>query len=261
MAVNIRKPLRKFLPHLLKARDENLNEADTLLRVLKVFEEILGYDPLTEISREQQVREKYVDLALKVDGVVRFLVEAKAAGTSLRDRHIEQAEGYAAKANIPWVILTNGVVWNLYHLTFDEGIEAERAFCADLSAPDAFDQAADSLALLHRHAVRNGEHEAFWKHRAALSPESVARAVFTEEALRFIRREIRRRDGLLVDEEDLANAIREMFSQDVRERIGAVRIRRRRPAKRPKDRVTTAGGAEPATAPPAEATAPKRDAP
>jgi hypothetical protein len=57
MSTDIRRSLRKFLPHLLKAKEENLNEADTVQRIIKVFEEVLGYDPMTEITCESQVNE------------------------------------------------------------------------------------------------------------------------------------------------------------------------------------------------------------
>jgi predicted type IV restriction endonuclease len=229
MAIDIRKPLKKLLPHLLKARDDNLNEADTLQRITKLFEEVLGYDPLVEITRETQVKDKYVDVAIKIDTAIRLLVEAKSAATVLRDRHIEQAQHYAAQANIPWVLLTNGVIWNLYHLSFEEGIEYVRVFSADL-AEDDIDKAAEYLALLHRQSVKKGELEEYWDHRAALSPDSIGRALFTEEALKFIRREIRRRHGMLIDEEDLAAAIHGMLSTEAREQIGPLKIRRRRKA-------------------------------
>lgn len=92
MAIDIIKPLKKYLPHLLKAQEDNLNEADTLQRIVKVFEEVFGYDVLTEVTREKQIRDKYVDLAIKIDGVTKLLVEVKAAGITLRDRHIDQAD-------------------------------------------------------------------------------------------------------------------------------------------------------------------------
>lgn len=227
MALEILKPLRQFLPHLLKARDDNLNEADTVQRIIKVFEGVLGYDPLTEITRESQVKDKYVDLAIKLDGNIRLLVEAKSAATVLRDRHIEQAQHYAAQANIPWVLLTNGLVWNLYHLSFEEGIEYVRVFAVDL-AEDDIDNAAEYLSLLRRQSIKKGDLEEYWEHRAALSPESIGQALFTEEALKFIRREIRRRHGLLIDQEDLAAAIHGMLSTEAREQIGPLKIRRRR---------------------------------
>ncbi len=229
MALDIRKPLRKLLPHLIKAREDNLNEADTLQRITKVFEEVLGYDPLIEITRESQVKEKYVDVAIKLDATIRLLVEAKSAATVLRDRHIEQAQHYAAQANIPWVLLTNGLVWNLYHLSFEEGIEYVRVFAVNL-AEDNIDKAAECLSLLHRQSIKKGELEEYWEHRAALTPDSIGQALFTEEALRFIRREIRRRHGILIDQEDLAAAIHSMLSTEAREQIGPLKIRRRRKA-------------------------------
>ena len=65
-----------------------------------------------------------------------------------------------------------------------------------------------------------------------MNPASIGKALFSEEVLRFIRRDIRKREGLLVDEEDLAAALQEMMSPEARERIGPVRIRRRRRTRR-----------------------------
>ena len=237
MPVDIRKPLKKLLPHLIKGQEDNLNEADTVQRIIKMFEEVLGYDPMTEITRETQVKDKSVDVAIKLDGTTRLLIEAKAAGVILRDRHIEQAQHYAAEGNMPWVILTNSVTWSLYHLSFDEGIEYVRAFSTDLSV-DAIDQSAELLGLFHRHAMKKGDLEQYWERHVALSPESIGRALFTEGGLRLIRREIRRREGVLIDEEDLAKAIHGMLSTEVRERIGPPRVRRKA-----KTRSRPAGGA------------------
>jgi hypothetical protein len=92
MAIDIRKPLKKLLPHLLQAKADNLNEADTVMRIIKFFEDVLDYSAMSEITRESNIKDKYVDLAIKIDGRIRLLVEVKSAGTILRDRHIEQAQ-------------------------------------------------------------------------------------------------------------------------------------------------------------------------
>ena len=226
MAVDVRKPLKKFIPHLIAARDQNLNEADIVVRLIKLLEDVLGYDGLSEISREMNVKDKFVDLAVKIDGTIKFLIEAKSAGTDLRDRHIEQAERYAAENNIRWVLLTNGTIWNLYHLTFEEGIEYARAFSVDITTD--LDACAECLGLLHRTNVRKGGLEDFWAHRVALGPASISLALFHENTLRLLRREIRRKEGLGVDEEDLAKAIHDMLSVEAREIIGPLKIRRTR---------------------------------
>lgn len=258
MPVDIRKPFKKYLPHMLKARADNLNEADTVQRLVKVFEDVLGYDAMSEITREAAIKERFCDVALKIDGTIRILVEAKSAATPLRDRHTEQAQNYAAHANIQWVLLTNGVQWNLYHLTFGEGIDAVLAFSVDVS-DGLTDKGGELLALLHRQAVKKGELESFWTHRIALGPASIARALFAEEALSFMRRDIRRREGINIDEEDLAEAIHEMLSTEAREIIGPMKIRRRakpRAAKKPEAAIERADFVPAIEEPPAPADSP-----
>jgi hypothetical protein len=255
MAIDVRRALKKMAPVMLEAQQANLNEADTAQRLVIFFEEVLGYDPLTEISREAQVKDKYVDIALKIDGAVKLLVEAKAAGVDLRDRHIDQAKSYAAESNIRWVVLTNGVIWSLYHLTFEEGIEYERLFLADLAA-DELDQAAEKLSLIHRRSVGHGKHEEFWQRHAALDAASLGKAIYTENVLRLMRRDIRKREGILVDEEDLAGAIHAMLSSEAREKIGPVRIRRHRAARPAKEEAVEPESAPAAASAPAVAAAP-----
>jgi predicted type IV restriction endonuclease len=228
MSVDVKRALRKFLPHLVQAKADNLNEADTVQRIIKVFEDVLGYSALTEITRESNIKDKYVDLAIKIDGTIRILVEAKAAGVALRDRHIEQAERYAAEGNHRWVVLTNGTAWNLYHLTFEEGIEYEKLFAVDISNEGELEKAAECLALLQRQCVRKGQLDDHWTERAALSPASIGKVLFSEEVLRMIRRDIRKREGVSVDEEDIATALHDMMSTEAREIMGPMRIRRRR---------------------------------
>jgi len=227
MAIDIRKQLKKVLPHLVRAKDQNLNEADTCMCICEVFEQALGYNPLEHISREVQIRDGYADFGVKLDGVIQFLVEAKSAGSELKDSHIAQAERYASQANIRWVVLTNGVTWHLYHLSFEEGIRAERLFAVDLIGED-FDEAASQLGFLHRRSVQKGDLEELWNLKSALTPESIAKSLFLEDVLRKIRRDIRSREDILVSEEELGKAIHEMLSIEARERIGPFRIRRKR---------------------------------
>ena len=248
MAIDIRKPLKKFLPHLLSAREQNLNEADTVHRIVKAFETVLGYDLMTDLTREMQMKDKYVDLAVRIDGRIRFLIEVKAATVDLRDRHIEQAERYAAENNIRWVLLTDGITWNLYHLTFEEGIEYSRAFSVNAADTAQFEECAACLALLHRTSVKRDALEEFWAHKVALSADSIGRSLFHEDTLRLLRRQIRKREELSVDEEDLAKAIHDMLSVEAREVIGPLKIRRARAPRTPRKRADVVAAEEARTA-------------
>ena len=232
------------MPHLLKAQEDNLNEADTLQRVIKVFEDVLGYDMLSDISREMEVKWKYVDLTLKIEGITKFFVEAKRARAPLRDRFVEQGELYAAEANIPWVVLTNGVEWKLFHLTFDEGVDFEPVFSVNLAA-DPIERSADLLSLLHRQAIKEGAHEEFWKRQAAMTADSIGKAIFNEDVLLFIRREIRRHEGTLIVLEDLAAAIYSLFTEEARVKIGPLKIRAKKLAKHSDAKIQAAPAAPP----------------
>jgi predicted type IV restriction endonuclease len=224
MNINITPKLKKYVPILLKAQTDNLNEADTSARVCKVLEDVLGYDAFEEISKEIEIREKNADVAIKIDGVVKFLIEVKRASRALRDRDIEQCEKYAAEHNIQWVLLTNGVTWNLYHLTFGEGIEYETAFSVTLT-PENATECAEKIGVLHRSSVKSGAHDEFWKHRTALSAKSIGKAIFFEGTIMFIRRQIRHHEGILIDPQDLAEAIHSLFDGKAREQIGTAKIR------------------------------------
>src|SRR6266568_5558140 len=102
---SIRRGIKKFVPILREAREANRNEAETVMIATEFLKEVLGYDIFKEISKEFPVKDKCCDLALKIDGQAQILVEAKAIYNALHDKNIEQAEMYASRAGIQWVIL------------------------------------------------------------------------------------------------------------------------------------------------------------
>jgi predicted type IV restriction endonuclease len=228
--------LRKFARHFNDLRETKANESDTVARLRHFFEEILGYDGVKDISSETEMKGKYVDLCLKIDGNICLLVEAKAAAMQLRVRQIDQAKHYASENGFRWVLLTNGIEWNLYHVSFDEdeGIEYDLAFEVSL-ADSKLDDAADKLALIHKRSIARDGLERYWEKISALCAGSIGKALFQESVLRVLRREIRRQCGVMIDPEDLAIAVRDLFSLEAREQMGPLRIRKRRRVTRKKD--------------------------
>lgn len=154
--------LRKYATVFRDARDRTANESDTVMYLVKLFEEVLGYDSLKgEISKEVSIKDRYCDFGVKLDGTIRLLVEAKAAGLKgLVDKHIEQAENYASKAGIRWVLLTNGIEWRLYHLSWaeNEGITHDLAWQGNLLEELESDVEClwNKLSLLSRPALAAG---------------------------------------------------------------------------------------------------------
>lgn len=258
MDKGLKKQLQHYVHVFQDGQQRGINEADTVMYLTRFLTDVFGYDLFTDLTKEFQVRDRYCDIAVKIDNQVQFLVEAKAMPTVMADRHIEQAGNYASRAGIPWVVLTNGVAWRLYHLTFDSnGIEHDLAFEVQLTPDTDLEEAWNSLGVLSRASVTSGALETFWQHKKTLSPASLVRALFTEEVLNTVRRDLHRKADVRLDLEDVAQSLRrllnpEVLTEDIK--IRKARKKRKRPvapadgpATAPDEEMETEGD-EPATA-------------
>lgn len=264
MDKTVKKALQRYAQIFHDGRQRNINEADTVMYLTQFFTDVLGYDLFSDITKEFQVRDRYCDIAIKLNGEVRFLIEAKANPMVLSDRHIEQAENYAARAGIQWVLLTNGVTWRLYHLTFEtNGIEHDLAFECHLTVDGDAEEAWQCLSRLQRGNILKGELEEFWEHKKSLSSDSLIRALFTEEALNALRRQLHRKASVRLELEDVAASLRRLLNPEVL--TEEIKIRKARKKRRPAAGEETsepspACGLDPAAVPPGaspEATPPQ----
>lgn len=240
--------LKRFATAFREAQDRGANESDTAMFLVKFFEEVLGYDSLKgEISKELAIKDRYCDIALKVDGAVKVLVEAKAAGLKgLADKHIEQASNYAANAGRPWVLLTNGVDWRLYHLSFNEGEGIAHDVVFEANLPGEMETDPDGLwsklGILSRAAVKKDEIEEYWAHRKVLSASSVVKVLFHEDVLAVIRRELNREAPARLDVDDVFKAVRDVLSKEALTEAGDLGIRKKRKRRRKVERTDAVTG-------------------
>lgn len=241
--------LRRFATAFREARDRGANESDTMMFMVRFFEEVLGYDSLKgEISKELAIRDKYCDVALRIDGVVRILVEGKSAAIKdLVDKHIDQAENYASKAGIRWVLLANGIEWRLYHLSWgeNEGITHDLAWQSNLLEELEADPEAlwDKLSLLSRTSVEKGLLDEFWEHKKALSRGSIVRALFHEIVLRKVRQVLNKNAPARLDLEDVFVAVRESLSKESLLEAGDIGITKKKKKKKRAAKADTAATA------------------
>jgi hypothetical protein len=230
--------LKRYAAAFLEARERGANEADTVMYLVRFFEEVLGYDSLKgEISKELQIKDRFCDLALKIDGTVHLLIEGKAASVKeLTDKHIEQAENYASRAGIRWVALTNGIDWKLYHLSFaeNEGINHDLTFEANLIDEVEKDPEGlwTKLYLLSRFAIQKDLLEDYLSQKKALSPSSIVRAMFAQPVLTVLRRELNRHAQARLDLRDVFNAVRDALSKEALLSAGDITLPKHRKKRR-----------------------------
>jgi len=128
------------------------------------------------------------------------------------------------------VLLTNGVGWTLFHLTFKEGINYDVAFDIDL-IEDEIGSVTQHLSLIHRKSIAAGQLNDFWAHRSALSPSSLSKALFHEDTLRVLRRTLRNNSGIRITEDEVAKSVYGILSLESKESIGKMKIIRKKKVK------------------------------
>lgn len=227
--------LKKYSQVFKDARERNINESDTVMYLVKFFEDVLGYDSLAgDISKEVSIKDRYCDFGIKIRNEFKFLVEVKASGNkALRTKDIEQAENYGSRMGIKWVLLTNGLEWQLYHLSFNEGdgIMHDMVFCVNLLENDNA-TFWNSIGLITKESIENDLLEDFLNHKKALSPQSLLNALFSEDVLTVLRRELNRSGEVRLDILDIVNAIKDVLSKEAIMVAGDIGFKKRRKRKK-----------------------------
>jgi hypothetical protein len=228
--------LKKFAKVFADARDRDANESDTVMYLIEFFKEVLDYDPLGgEISKEVSICDRYCDFGIRLDDKLAFLVEAKAAGIkSLKAKHIEQAENYASRAAISWVVLTNGIDWQLYHLTFGNGIEHELVFELNLlnDVEQKPDWTWDTLSVLGKRNLRDDSLVTYYEQQKLLSAKNVVNMLLGEEMLMKLRQELNRKAPSRLDISAVFESVRDLLSQEALASAGDIVAPSRRKHKR-----------------------------
>lgn len=213
VSTRISSALKRFQGILDGAKARDVNESDTVVIVTDLLQEVFGYDKYADITSEHMIRGTYCDLAIKVDGKLALLIEVKAIGLELKDSHVKQAVDYAANQGCDWVVLTNGVTWRVYKLSFSKPIESEIVVEIDLTKINPKDEDAfEPIWLISKEAWSKSHLTQFHSQRQIVNKFTVAAVLLSEDVLSVIRREMRRlSDGLKLEVEELA----ELLANDV----------------------------------------------
>lgn len=214
----VKGELKKYQKVLESAKARDINESDTVIIVNDILSDVMGYDKYSEITTELLIRGTFCDIAVKVDEKVQFLIEVKAIGLELKDSHIRQAVGYATREGIDWVVLTNGVIWQVYKLTFGKPVEYEMVFDFDFLNISHKEQAdLEKIYLLSKEGLAKSAIEEFQLLQQAVNRFTIAAMIQSDAVTDVIHREIRKiHKGLKIDKAQIAEIIRnEVIKRDI----------------------------------------------
>lgn len=185
--------LPKIKKVIESARTRDINEADTVVIVSDFLSDLLGFDKYNEITREYAIKGTYCDLAVKIEGNIKFLIEVKAIGITLQDKHYQQVLDYGANQGVEWIILTNGQVWRVYKVRFEKPIKTD-FICefnvSDLKATNEAD--LEKLYILCKEGLKKNAIDEFTEYKMTVNKFYISAILQSESIYEVIKRELKK---------------------------------------------------------------------
>ena len=209
IASRIASGLKRFQPIMQDAKTRDVNETDTVFIISDILQEIFGYDKFREITTEHNIKGTFVDLAVKLEDKVQFLIEVKAVGLDLKDAFVKQAIDYGANQGVDWVVLTTGVLWRVYKIVFAKPIDFEIVYefnFLNLNAKDEND--LESIWMLSKEGWGKEGLKEFHTQKQTLNRFVLAALIRSEGVLKLMQRELKRiAPGVRISTEELESAL------------------------------------------------------
>jgi hypothetical protein len=203
--------MKRLGPIITSQKTRDVSEADTVTLVKDLLSDVFGYDKYAELTGEYAIRGTYCDLAVKLDSKLVQLIEVKAIGASLDDRHVKQVIDYAANQGVEWVILTNAITWRMYNVIFAKPIDKRLVAEIDLMTLDCRrEEDQEKLFLFTKEGFVRGAQIALRDRQDATSRFVLAALlVANENVLGCIKRELRRVVDVIVNDDEILAVLRE----------------------------------------------------
>ncbi|MFI6792262.1 type I restriction enzyme HsdR N-terminal domain-containing protein [Nonomuraea sp. NPDC050383] len=205
----VRAAVRRYSKPLADLVARDANEGDTRLLVTDFLCDGLGYDKYEELTTEYQVKGEFADYGIRIDKQLVAFIEVKRCSQKLNVRHLRQVQMYAVNEGVEWMILTNGQVWQVYHMTGGLPVVIDLALEVDLLSEAGLAAKTDALFYLSKDAFKRRLIDDLWKARAATSAKSLAQVVLSEPVVDAIRKEVRRQTSHNAEPKDLVRILRD----------------------------------------------------
>lgn len=203
----MRAAIKKFSKPLADLVARDANEGDTRLLVTDMLCEGFGFDKYTELTTEYRVKGEFADYGIRLDKDLIAFLEVKRVATKLAAKHLRQVETYAVNEGVEWVILTSGVVWQVYHITGGLPMVVDLALEVNLFGDDTMAHKSNQLYYLTKESLKRRQIDALWQAKRATSPKSLARVLCSENVVTAIRKELKRTTGQSVTDAEVVRLL------------------------------------------------------
>lgn len=214
------KSVPKFQKALKAALSRDVNEADTVSIIQDILADVLNYRKYDEITSEFAIRNTYCDLAIKINEKIQFLIEVKSIGTKLKDDHLRQAVEYGANHGAQWVILTNGIDWDLYKIIFERPISHELVSSfnfLELNLRKKDEQ--ELLFVISREGLNKSAREQYYERVQCINRYVISSLLLSEPVSNVLKKYLRKMSpGIKIDDSEIGEIIKnDIIKRDVLE--------------------------------------------
>jgi len=214
----IKSNLVPFQKILEQAKSRDINEADTVVIVADILGGLFGYEKYSDVTREYAVKGQFCDLAVKVDNALKFLIEVKAIGVTLAEKHYQQALNYGANSETEWFILTNGVVWKVYKVRFEKPLKTD--FICEfnlLEIKAKNEQDLEKLYILCKEGIKKNAIDDFTVHKMVVNKYLISKILTSDIVIDVVKKELRKVNASVKPDSDeiLTVMMNDILKRDV----------------------------------------------
>jgi len=201
--------ISKFQKVLQTAKDRDVNEADTVVIVSDILCEVLGYDKYIEVTSEFAIRGTYCDIAIKINNKVQYLIEVKAIGLNLKENHLRQAVQYAVNQGVQWIMLTNGIFWEVYKIRFEKPINFDLVCSINFMELNARDkETQDRLFIICREGLIKAAREEYFEKIQSVNKYTIGALLQSETMIKILKRELKKMSpGVNLQNDDITEVL------------------------------------------------------
>lgn len=221
--------LKEYHRQYLKKTNPDLDESGTRLMINSFLTEVLGFAPIEEVKTEYMIRGTYADYVIKLKGVQHFLVEVKALGIELSEKHLRQAINYGANEGIEWVLLSNGRRFDFYKILFEKPISERKVFSIDLNDSSKLKASVETIQYLHKLSVTHKGLDLLWAKCVALDPTTIAGLLQNKPVINFIKRALKKKYKHQFTDNEIIGSLNKVIYEPIQlDNVKQVTIRKKK---------------------------------
>jgi hypothetical protein len=168
-----------------------------------------GFDKYADLTTEYQVKGEFADYGVRIDRDLVAFIEVSGSRPNCRPGIYVRVEMYAVNEGVEWIILTNGSVWQVYHITGGLPVVIDLALDVDLLGDEQVGHKVNRLFFLTRESLKKRQIDELWKAKRATSPASLGQVRVSDNVAEAIRKELWRQTGHRVETLEIVRLLTE----------------------------------------------------